>query len=243
MSRSVLIPAATCRKRVAKDLATPGLSRNKILATVVRLLGTTLIRVGNEEYARTNESFGLTTMRDRHVKVKGHCLRFEFRGKSGIRHAVDLTDRRLARIVKESQDLPGYELFQYIDDQGARRSIDSADVNACLQRIDGQESTAKDFRTWAGTVLAARALQECELSKSTAQASVMWSRRLKRWPNASAILKRSAENARCIRKSSMPIWKGHCSSRCASAWTMNWLAHAGNCLATNWPSWLAFTSG
>ncbi len=158
------------RKRVAKDLATPGLSRDKILATVVRLLETTLIRVGNEEYARTNESFGLTTMRDRHVKVNGNSLRFEFQGKSGIRHAVALTDRRLARIVKESQDLPGYELFQYIDDQGSRRSIDSADVNAYLQRIAGQEFTAKDFRTWAGTVLAARALQECELFQSTAQA-------------------------------------------------------------------------
>lgn len=158
------------RKRVAKDLATPGLSRDKILATVVRLLETTLIRVGNEEYARTNESFGLTTMRDRHVKVNGHSLRFEFRGKSGIRHAVDLTDGRLARIVKESQDLPGYELFQYIDGQGARRSIDSADVNAYLQRIAGQDFTAKDFRTWAGTVLAAQALQECTSFQSTAQA-------------------------------------------------------------------------
>ena len=158
------------RKRVAKDLAIPGLSRDKILATIVRLLETTLIRVGNEEYARTNESFGLTTMRDRHVKVNGHSLRFEFRGKSGIRHAVDLTDRRLARIVKESQDLPGYELFQYIDDQGARRSIDSSDVNAYLQRIAGQEFTAKDFRTWAGTVLAAQALQECRTFQSTAQA-------------------------------------------------------------------------
>jgi DNA topoisomerase-1 len=158
------------RKRVAKDLATPGLSRNKILATVVRLLETTLIRVGNEEYARTNESFGLTTMRDRHVKVNGHSLRFEFRGKSGIRHAVDLTDRRLARIVKDSQDLPGYELFQYIDDQGARKSIDSSDVNAYLQRIAGQEFTAKDFRTWAGTVLAAQALQDCGLFQSNAQA-------------------------------------------------------------------------
>jgi DNA topoisomerase-1 len=158
------------RKRVAKDLATPGLSRDKILATVVRLLETTLIRVGNEEYARTNESFGLTTMRDRHVKVNGHSLRFEFRGKSGIQHAVALTDRRLARIVKESQDLPGYELFQYIDDQGTRKSIDSADVNAYLQRIAGQEFTAKDFRTWAGTVLAARALQECASFQSMTQA-------------------------------------------------------------------------
>ncbi len=158
------------RKRVARDLATPGLSRDKILATIVRLLETTLIRVGNEEYARANESFGLTTMRDRHVKVNGHSLRFEFRGKSGIRHAVALTDRRLARIVKESQDLPGFELFQYIDEKGARRSIDSADVNAYLQRIAGQEFTAKDFRTWAGTLLAARALQECTSFQSTTQA-------------------------------------------------------------------------
>lgn len=158
------------RKRVAKDLATPGLSRDKILATVVCLLETTLIRIGNEEYARANESFGLTTMRDRHVKVNGHRLRFEFRGKSGIRHTVDLTDRRLARIVKESQDLPGYELFQYIDDQGTRKSIDSGDVNRYLRRIAGQEFTAKDFRTWTGTVFAARALQEFELFRSTAQA-------------------------------------------------------------------------
>jgi DNA topoisomerase-1 len=158
------------RTHVAKDLAAPGLSRDKILATVVRLLETTLIRVGNEEYARTNESFGLTTMRDRHVKVNGSHVRFEFRGKSGVLHAVSLTDRRLARIVKRSRDLPGYELFQYIDEQGARRSIDSADVNAYLQQIAGQEFSAKDFRTWAGTVLAAQALRECRPYQSTTQA-------------------------------------------------------------------------
>jgi DNA topoisomerase I len=158
------------RRRVAKDLAMPTLSRNKILATVVRLLETTLIRVGNEEYARTNDSFGLTTMRDRHVKVNGSTMRFEFRGKSGIVHAVDVTDRRLARIVKQSRDLPGYELFQYIDEQGQRRSIDSSDVNAYLQQIAGEEFTAKDFRTWAGTVLAAGALQEFQPYKSAAQA-------------------------------------------------------------------------
>jgi DNA topoisomerase-1 len=158
------------RKQVAKDLAVPGLSREKILATVVRLLETTLIRVGNEEYARTNDSFGLTTMRDRHVKVNGAGVRFEFRGKSGILHAVDLNDRRLARIVKQSRDLPGYELFQYIDEQGGRRSIDSADVNAYLQQITDEDFTAKDFRTWAGTVLAARALAECEPFKSKTQA-------------------------------------------------------------------------
>lgn len=150
------------RRRVAADLRRSGLPRDKILATVVRLLEVTLIRIGNEEYARTNESFGLTTLRDRHVKVKGATLRFEFRGKSGIRHSVDITDRRLARIVKQSQDLPGYELFQYLDEEGARRSITSSDVNGYLQRIAGQEFTAKDFRTWAGTVLAARALKEYE---------------------------------------------------------------------------------
>jgi DNA topoisomerase-1 len=158
------------RKQVAKDLALPGLPRDKILATVVRLLETTLIRVGNEEYARTNDSFGLTTMRDRHVKVNGAGVRFEFRGKSGIVHAVDLTDRRLARIVKQSRDLPGYELFQYIDEQGARRTIDASDVNAYLRRIAGEEFTAKDFRTWAGPVLAARALDECQSFTSQAQA-------------------------------------------------------------------------
>ena len=155
-----LLPAI--RRRVAADLRRPGLPRDKILATVVRLLEATLIRIGNEEYARTNESFGLTTLRDRHVKVQGSTLRFEFRGKSGIRHNVDITDRRLARIVKQSQDLPGYELFQYVDEAGDRHTITSSDVNGYLQRIAGQEFTAKDFRTWAGTVLAARALKEYE---------------------------------------------------------------------------------
>ena len=120
------------RKRIEQDLARPGLSREKILATVVRLLEVTLIRVGNEEYAKHNESFGLATMRDRHVRVNGSSLRFQFRGKSGILHAVDLEDRRLARIVRQSRDLPGFELFQYIDEHGERRSIDAADVNAYL---------------------------------------------------------------------------------------------------------------
>ncbi|MBA3754692.1 MAG: DNA topoisomerase IB, partial [Nitrospira sp.] len=150
------------RRRVAADLRRPGLPRDKILATVVRLLEATLIRIRNEEYARTNESFGLTTLRDRHVTVKGSTLRFEFRGKSGVRHNVDITDRRLARIVKQSRDLPGYELFQYIDEQGARHCITSNDVNAYLQQIAGEDFTAKDFRTWAGTVLVARALLEYE---------------------------------------------------------------------------------
>jgi DNA topoisomerase-1 len=158
------------RERVEKDLALPGLPREKILATVVRLLEVTLIRVGNEEYAIHNVSFGLATMRDRHVRVNGSVLRFQFRGKSGIIHAVDLEDRRLARIVRQSRDLPGYELFQYMDDGGQRHSIDAADVNAYLKAIAGDEFTAKDFRTWAGTVLAARALREVAAFDSKAQA-------------------------------------------------------------------------
>ncbi len=158
------------RRRVQKDLARHGLSREKILATVVRLLELTLIRVGNEEYAISNDSFGLATMRDRHVQVNGSMLRFQFRGKSGIVHIVDLEDRRLARIVRRSRELPGYELFQYIDEAGGRRTIDAADVNAYLKAIAGNEFTAKDFRTWAGTVLAARALSAFTTVDSQAQA-------------------------------------------------------------------------
>ncbi len=126
----------------------------------MQLLEKTLIRVGNDEYARENGSFGLTTMRDQHAKIQGQTVRFEFRGKSGIQHAVDLRDRRLARIVKACRDLPGYELFQYVDDDGTRQVIDSADVNEYLREITGEDFTAKDFRTWAGTVLAAKALAE-----------------------------------------------------------------------------------
>jgi DNA topoisomerase-1 len=148
------------RARVRADLTRPGLPRDKVLATVVRLLETTLIRVGNEEYARTNRSFGLTTLRTRHVAVRGAMLRFHFRGKGGKEHAVDVRDPRLARIVRQCQDLPGQELFQYVDDGGQRQTIDSADVNAYLREIAGEEFTAKDFRTWAGTVLAALALAE-----------------------------------------------------------------------------------
>jgi DNA topoisomerase-1 len=158
------------RKRVQKDLSRPGLPREKILATVVRLLEVTLIRVGNEEYAKQNESFGLATMRNRHVRVNGSALRFQFRGKSGVLHAVDLEDRRLACIVRRSRDLPGYELFQYVDADGDRRTIVAADVNAYLKSIAGDEFTAKDFRTWAGTVLAARALREVAAFGSKTQA-------------------------------------------------------------------------
>jgi DNA topoisomerase-1 len=158
------------RARVEQDLAQTGLPRTKVLATVVRLLETTLIRVGNEEYARENGSFGLTTLRNQHVNVEGQSVEFSFRGKSGIRHTIRVDDRRLARIVQRCQDLPGQELFQYLDKDGTPHDIDSADVNAYLQEIAGEEFTAKDFRTWAGTVLAARALQEFESFDSEALA-------------------------------------------------------------------------
>ena len=148
------------RARVAQDLARAGLPRDQVLATVVRLLETTLIRVGNEEYVRANKSFGLTTLRTRHVDVNGAELRFAFRGKGGKEHAVGVRDPRVARIVRRLQELPGQELFQYLDDDGTRRTIDSADVNAYLHEIAGEDFTAKDFRTWAGTVLAALALAE-----------------------------------------------------------------------------------
>jgi DNA topoisomerase-1 len=158
------------RKRTEKDLARPGLPREKVLAAVVRLLETTLIRVGNEEYARENGSFGLTTMRDRHARIEGGTVAFSFRGKSGVRHTVELNDRRLAHIVKRCQDVPGQELFQYVDENGEHHTIDSADVSDYLRRVAGQEFTAKDFRTWAGTVLAARALQEFAAFDTKAEA-------------------------------------------------------------------------
>jgi DNA topoisomerase-1 len=146
------------RQRVRKDLALPGLPRRKVLATVVQLLERTFIRVGNVEYARANKSFGLTTMQDRHVDVKGAALRFHFRGKSGRMRKVELTDRRIAKIVSKLQDLPGQELFQYVDEEGVVRDVTSQNVNEYLHEITGEHFTAKDFRTWAGTVLAAIAL-------------------------------------------------------------------------------------
>ena len=146
------------RRRISRDMRRTGLPREKVLATVVRLLECTRIRIGNDEYARANRSFGLTTLRDQHVEINGATLRFEFRGKSGKRHTVGLTDRRLARIVRQCQAIPGAELFQYLDDDGARQTIGSGDVNDYIREISGEDFTAKDFRTWAGTMLAAEAL-------------------------------------------------------------------------------------
>jgi DNA topoisomerase I len=146
------------RRQIGRDLRAPALCKEKVLAAIVQLLEKTLIRVGNEEYRRANGSFGLTTLRDRHVKIRGEAIRFEFRGKSGIKQAVTLNDARLARIVRRCQELPGQELFQYADGDGSRRSITSADVNNYLRQAAGETFSAKDFRTWAGTLLAAREL-------------------------------------------------------------------------------------
>jgi DNA topoisomerase-1 len=157
------------RAATLRHLQLPGLPREKVLATVVQLLQKTLIRVGNEEYARVNGSIGLTTMRDGHARVSGGALRFEFKGKSGIAHAISLNDPRLGRVVKACRDLPGYELFQYVDDSGCRQAVDSADVNAYVRELSGDDFTAKDFRTWAGTVIAADALAAMPPARSTAE--------------------------------------------------------------------------
>jgi DNA topoisomerase-1 len=143
------------RERVERDLRGEDLGRRQLLATVVRLLDRTLIRVGNDEYARENRSFGLTTLRRRHVKVVGDSLRFSFRGKSGVEHSISVSDPRLARIIQRCQDLPGQELFQYLDGDGRRQTVTSDDVNAYLREASGRDVTAKDFRTWGGTMLAA----------------------------------------------------------------------------------------
>lgn len=158
------------RARVEADLSRRGLPREKVLAAVVRLMELTLIRVGNEEYAKTNKSFGLTTLRDRHAKVTTSGAVFEFRGKSGKVHTTGIRDRRLARIIKSCQDIPGQRLFQYLDDDGERRSVESADVNAYIREAMGDDFSAKDFRTWAGTLSAARGLVEQPPSTSAAEA-------------------------------------------------------------------------
>ncbi len=159
------------RKTVERDLARAGLAREKVLAAIVRLLELTLMRVGNEEYAKTNKSFGLTTLRKkRHVRVEGGRVHFDFRGKSGLDHHIDLKDRRLAAIVRRLQDLPGQELFNYLDEDGAPHPVDSQDVNDYLREASGEDITAKDFRTWAATNLAALALDELEAFDSNAAA-------------------------------------------------------------------------
>jgi len=159
------------RRRIRRDLAKPGLPREKVLAAVVSLLERTLIRVGYDEYARTNRSYGLTTLRDRHALVKGKMVQFRFQGKSGKLHVIRLSDRQLARIVQECRNLPGEELFQYLDEDGAKVDVTPAGVNAYLRENTGRDFTAKDFRTWAGSVLMIKALSELEPPQSKGEAS------------------------------------------------------------------------
>jgi DNA topoisomerase-1 len=180
----------TIRQRVNEHLTLPGLPREKVLATIVRLLETTFIRIGNESYARENNSFGLTTLRRRHVDINGSRLTFKFKGKSGVEHTINLTDRRLARIVKTCRDIPGYELFEYLDDDGTPRCLDSNHVNDYLREVSAQDFTAKDFRTWAGTVLACmtlRAFEPCDtqtqLKKNTVEAIKSVAQRLGNTPS------------------------------------------------------------
>lgn len=158
------------RERVDADLKKQGLPREKVLAAIVKLLEKTAIRIGNEEYARSNQSFGLTTLKNRHAKIEGAHLIFKFKGKSSVQHTIDLNDRRLARIVAKTQDLPGQDLFEWVDAENNPHTISSADVNDYLREISGEDFTAKDFRTWTGTVLAALALREMEAFDSQTQA-------------------------------------------------------------------------
>lgn len=160
----------TIRARVDADLGKRGLPREKVLAALVKLLETTLIRVGNDQYAKENKSYGLTTMRDRHADIEGATVTFSFTGKSGVDHEITLKDRRLANVVRRCQELPGQHLFQYIDEDGNRQSVSSGDVNAYLKEISGHDFTAKDFRTWAGTMLAAEALAGFEINADEATA-------------------------------------------------------------------------
>jgi DNA topoisomerase-1 len=157
------------RRQTERDLRRQGMPREKVLATVVQLLEKTLIRVGNDEYARHNRSFGLTTLRDGHVALRGARVRFTFRGKSGIEHEIDFADRRLARIVRACRDIPGHELFQYYDVRRRRQAVGSNDVNDYLKQISGEDYTSKDFRTWAGTVHAAETLRACGPFRSKAE--------------------------------------------------------------------------
>jgi len=158
------------RRRVARDLCKPGLPKEKVVATIVRLLETTFARIGNEEYARENGSFGLTTLRNRHVDVKGSTVRFLFKGKSGVEVSAGVTDRRVARVIKRCEELPGQNLFQYVDAEGEHRTVTSDDVNEYLRDATGEDVTAKDFRTWAATVLAACALREAAAFESETDA-------------------------------------------------------------------------
>lgn len=183
------------RARIRRDLARHGLPREKVLAAVVRLLELTLIRVGNDEYARSNRSFGLTTLRGRHADIAGSRLRFRFRGKGGVVHVVGVRDRRLSAVVRRCQELPGQELFEWVDDEGGIHDVRSEDVNDYIHEATGGPFTAKDFRTWAGTVLAYRALRAAEpsLTEVAARRAVVAAIRVtaERLGNTAAVCRRS----------------------------------------------------
>lgn len=159
------------RRKTSQHLKLSGLPREKVLAGVVKLLEKTLIRIGNEEYAKSNGSYGLTTLRNSHVKVRGRRIHFTFKGKSHVKHDIEIEDKKLAALVKKCQDLPGYEVFEYLDEQGKRHDVKSDDINTYLQEVTGQDFTAKDFRTWAGTLLAAKALQAYKSFSSQTEAN------------------------------------------------------------------------
>lgn len=150
------------RKKIEAQLAQPGMGRDKVMATVISLLDATLIRVGNSQYARDNRSYGLTTLRNKHVAVRGDSIFFEFRGKSGVEHSISVKDRRLAKVIKRCMELPGQNLFQYLDDNGERHTVSSSDINAYLQNLTGANFTAKDYRTWAGSALALATLRKLQ---------------------------------------------------------------------------------
>ena len=181
-----------------RDLKKKAMTKEHVLAAVVRVMERTLIRVGNEEYAKTNNSYGLTTLEDKHAKVRGRTVTFEFRGKSGKEHEIDLDDPRLAEIVKKCQDLPGEQLFQYLDDDGNVVDVTSSDVNEYLRSIAGEEFTAKDFRTWAGTVLAARRWPRWKRSTQMRRERKTSSAPSKPWPGAWATRRRSVASATFI---------------------------------------------
>ncbi len=158
------------RQAVSEALALPGLPQQKVLATIIYLLQLTMIRIGNDEYAKQNKSYGLTTLRNKHIQVDGSAMRFQFRGKSGVEHNITVTDRKLAALIKKIRDLPGQELFQYVDDEGKRHAISSSEVNDYIRNVTGENFTAKDFRTWYGTIEAAIQLMQFEPFTSETQA-------------------------------------------------------------------------
>jgi DNA topoisomerase-1 len=201
------------RARTRAHLRLPGLPREKVLALVVRLLEETMIRIGNREYRKANRSFGLTTLHDRHVAVHGGKARFRFRGKSGKEHTIDLDDARLARLVKQCRDIPGQELFQYIGDDGKPQTIGSGDVNDYLREISGQELTAKDFRTWGGTVLAAQELVHAEPARSQAEAKRSIARGIERVAASSGTPPPCASATTCTRRCSRPTRAAACTQK------------------------------